>query len=133
MPERIKKIRSHSNNITDKWFPQSHSKQKSDFKTNKNKMKVSICQNKQKNGFTLFHYENFYIFLKTKEVIIPKRFSLCLDLTFSPTSVTQMLILPYLPKKPSIWAKIKENTDMLVELPLFCVVRDALTVLEEKP
>ena len=35
MPERIKKIRSHSNNITDKWFPQSHSKQKSDFKKKK--------------------------------------------------------------------------------------------------
>ena len=29
--------------------------------------------------------------------------------------------------------KIKENTDMLVKLPLFHAVRDVLTVLEEKP
>ena len=96
-------------------------------------MKVSICQNKQKNGFTLFHCENFYIFFENKRTENTKKIISLSRSKIFPNKCYPNAYFAISTKKTFNMCKIKENTDMLVKLPLFHAVRDVLTVLEEKP
>ena len=57
------------------------------FQSKQKLNKVSIWQNKQEKGFRFVSFRELPHFLKTKELRIPKKFSICLDLIFFSTNV----------------------------------------------